>query len=226
MHRVRYCCPQLRAISDEDDAPAAVRELVAAAIVDGSSIDAAIGTEYKREADMLFSSANLTVQRILWPRGIVTPPHDHRIWAVVGVFAGEETNRLYERSPEGLKESGRQAVAQGDVIVLGADAIHSVENPRLGWTAAHHVYGDDISTVERSAWGPDGREVPYGEMTSAAKTMFQPVYELAAERGVTIDDEARYLAFTALRAWYEFERRYPAPAEARSIVAAAWKLPQ
>jgi hypothetical protein len=86
------------------------------------------------------------------------------------------------------------------------------------------VYGGDISTVERSAWGPDGREVPYGEMTSVAKAMFQSAYDLAAERGIAVDDDARYLAGTALRVWYERERRYPAPAEARGIVADAWNL--
>jgi predicted metal-dependent enzyme (double-stranded beta helix superfamily) len=213
-----------RAAAGEGDAPTAVAEVLAAATDDGSSIDAALGAEYKREADVLFSSPNLTVQRILWPRGAVTSPHDHRMWAVVGVYGGEETNRLYKRSSEGLNECGGQSVAQGDVFVLGADAIHSVENAGSGWTAALHVYGGDILTVERSAWGPDGREVPYGEMTSAVKAMLQSAYDLAEERGAAIDDQALSVAITALLAWCKLERRYATPAEARGIVTDAWEL--
>jgi hypothetical protein len=61
-------------------------------------------------------------------------------------------------------------------------------------------------------------------MVAAAKAMFQSAYDLAEERGETIDDEARYLAMTALRDWYERERRYPTAAESRGIVADAWTL--
>jgi hypothetical protein len=146
------------------------------------------------------------------------------MWAVVGVYAGEELNRVYERSPGGLKESARRVVVPREVFVLDADAIHSVENcRRRGWTAGLHVYGGDIVTVERSAWGPDGREVSFAANASASRAMFQAMYDLAAERDEALDDEARYLATVALRAWCERERRYPGPGEARRIVAAAWQ---
>lgn len=208
----------------EDDVVAAVREVVSVAIGDGPAIDAALRTEFRRAGDTLFSSEVLTVQRILWPPGFVSAPHEHRMWAVVGVYAGAERNRVYERSPGGLSQCELRTVGEREVFALGADAIHSVESvPRAGWTAGLHVYGGDILTVERSAWGPDGREVSFAANASANRAMFQAMYDLAAERDEGLDDEARYLATVALRRWCERERRYPQPREARRIVAEAWQ---
>jgi hypothetical protein len=50
------------------DTLAAVQEIVAPAIGDPASIDATLGSEFKGESDTLFSSPDLTVQRIQWPR--------------------------------------------------------------------------------------------------------------------------------------------------------------
>lgn len=202
----------------------AVQEVVAAAIVDGAAIDSALGTELKPEPETLLSSDHLTIQRIIWPPGLGSPPHEHRMWAVVGVYAGEELNRIYERGSGGLRERGTRAVAERDVFVLDADAIHSVENPDRNWTAGLHVYGGDIVNIERSAWAPDGREVPFAENSTARRAMFPPMRELAQAHGMKLDDEARYLAFIALTAATERERRYPTPAEARQIIADAWNL--
>ena len=184
-----------------------------------------LGTELKGNNDTLFSSEALTVQRIIWVPGLPSVPHEHRMWAVVGVYAGEELNRIYERSPDGrLTEIRTRAVPERDVFVLDADAIHSVENCGDQWTAALHVYGGDIVHIERNAWGPDGREVPFAEVDSARRAMFAPMRALAEEHGTPIDSKARYLAITALTAATERERRYPTPAEARQIIAIAWKL--
>ena len=202
----------------------AVQEVVAGEIVDGAAIDSVLGTELKPEHETLISSEDLTIQRIIWLPGFGGSPHEHRMWAVVGVYAGEEVNRLYERSADGLTECGTCVVPEREVFLLDADAIHSVENPDRTWTAGLHVYGGDIVNVERSAWGPDGREVPFAENAGARRAMFRPMRELATEFGTKIDDEARYLAFTALTTETERQRRYPTPEEARQIIAAAWNL--
>jgi predicted metal-dependent enzyme (double-stranded beta helix superfamily) len=215
-----------RGAADDADPVAAVHEIVAAAIVDGSSIDAALGTEFLPGTvePPLLSSEDLTIQRILWPPGISVMPHEHRMWAVVGVYAGEELNRIYERSTDGLTEVRRCAVAPREVLVLDEHAIHSVENLCREWTAGLHVYGGDMLHRERSAWGPDGREVSSDENTAAYAQMIQGMYQLAADHGERIDAEARYLANRALVAWWERERRYPTPAEARGIIANAWQV--
>jgi predicted metal-dependent enzyme (double-stranded beta helix superfamily) len=206
------------------DALAAVQEIVATTIGDPGSIDATLGTEFKGESDTLFSSADLTVQRIQWPPGIDSSAHEHRMWAVVGVYTGFELNRIYRRSPNGIEECGRRPLGEGEVLVLGPDAIHSVENPLRRRTAGLHVYGGDILSVERSAWGPDGREVSFATNAAPARAMFQAMRDVAGDHGKQLDDEARYLAITALRAACERERRYPTSAEARHIVGQAWHL--
>ena len=75
-----------------------VQEVVAVAIFDGAAIDSALGTELKPGHETLFSSEDLTIQRIIWLPGLGSSPHEHRRWAVVGVYAGEELNRIYERA--------------------------------------------------------------------------------------------------------------------------------
>ena len=164
------------------------------------------------------------MERIIWPAGLRSSPHEHRMWAVVGVYAGEELNRLYRRAPDGLAEASAQSVSEQEVFVLDSNAIHSVENPAREWTAGLHVYGGDIVNIERSAWGPDGREVPFSKNRDAHRAMWKPMRDLAREHGLRIDGDARYLAFVALSAFCEREHRYATSAEARAVVADAWNL--
>lgn len=92
-------------------------------------------------------------------------PHDHRMWAVIGIYAGQEDNRFYRRSgPDRrmLIESGGKELAEGDVLALGDDVIHAVTNPLAKLTGAIHVYGGDFVTKPRSQWGPGPvEERPY-----------------------------------------------------------------
>jgi predicted metal-dependent enzyme (double-stranded beta helix superfamily) len=148
-----------------------VRAIVSNAIGDSASI----GDGY----EVLLWSQHLTVQRILWPSGLFTSAHEHRMWAVIGVYRGAELNHFYERTPDGLKECEGRTVACGEVLVLDADVIHTPENPHREVTAALHVYGGDILAVERNAWGPDGREAPYGDDLSSFLSLFKPMNDLA-----------------------------------------------
>jgi predicted metal-dependent enzyme (double-stranded beta helix superfamily) len=214
-----------QAAANAEHPVSAVQEVVAAAIRDGSAIDAVLGTEIKREHDTFLSSQDLTVQRILWPGGSWSPPHDHRMWAVIGVYEGEELNRLYERACEGLQESRICAVSKKEVLALEADAIHSVENPHRELTAGLHVYGGDIVGIDRSAWTPHGREVPFSENYSRQMAMFQVLRDLATERGESLDADARYDALRALRAACDREQRYLTPDEARPVAEQALSGP-
>ncbi len=88
-------------------------------------------------------------------------PHDHRMWAVIGIYGGQEDNAFYRRSTPGartLVDSGGTQLVEGDVLLLGDDVIHSVTNPREVLTGALHVYGGDFFDTPRSQWGPGPRE--------------------------------------------------------------------
>jgi predicted metal-dependent enzyme (double-stranded beta helix superfamily) len=92
-------------------------------------------------------------------------PHDHRMWAAIGIYAGQEDNSFYRRSgPDRreLTESGGKQLVTGEVVMLGDDTIHGVTNPRDRLTGAIHVYGGDFVNQPRSQWGPGERvERPY-----------------------------------------------------------------
>lgn len=89
-------------------------------------------------------------------------PHDHRMWAVIGLYGGREDNTLHRRTPDGLAVAGEKRLETGDVAVLGRAIIHSVANPLRTLTGAIHVYGGDFVAAQRSEWVPGTfEERPY-----------------------------------------------------------------
>ena len=207
------------------DPPSAVREVVAAAVVDGAGIDAALGLENATFPSALFESDELTVQRITWWPGYRSQRHEHRMWAVVGVYVGVEVNRLYRRTRAGLEPAATHEVGVGDVITLDETAIHSVENPLRTRTAGLHVYGGDILTQPRSAWGPDGKEQPFNEHAPLESAMFVFARQVSTDAGIDLDDDTKYAAMKALAAERERVGRYLTDAEARALICEAWGLP-
>ena len=86
-------------------------------------------------------------------------PHDHRVWAVIGIYTGREDNIFWRRLPsqEGgrVEAAGARALGVKDAVLLGRDIIHSVTNPLPRLTGPIHVYGGDFFGLERSEWDPE-----------------------------------------------------------------------
>ena len=100
---------------------------------------------------------DLTVLNVVWAPHMRLFAHDHRMWAAIGIYGGQEDNAFYRRSVDDrreLTESGGKELTVGDVLVMGDDTIHAVTNPLEQFTAAIHVYGGDLIGEERSQWGP------------------------------------------------------------------------
>jgi predicted metal-dependent enzyme (double-stranded beta helix superfamily) len=123
---------------------------------------------------VVYSSPELTVLHVVWAPGMTLYPHDHLMWAAIGIYAGQEDNTFYRRDPEAprsVTESGGKELRTGDVLVLGKDAIHGVTNPLDRLTGAIHVYGGDFVNQPRSQWGPGPlEERPYD--LDIARTQF------------------------------------------------------
>jgi predicted metal-dependent enzyme (double-stranded beta helix superfamily) len=112
---------------------------------------------------ILYRSSDLTVLNVIWPPLMTLFPHDHRMWAAIGIYGGREDNAFYRRDGDSLVSSGGRELTDGAVLLLGADVIHSVHNPApRSYTGAIHVYGGDFVGTPRSQWDPDTlREQPY-----------------------------------------------------------------
>ena len=103
---------------------------------------------------------------IVWPPSYTQTPHNHLLWAEIGVYTGREDNIFWRRIPgeDGRVEAaGAKALCERDAEALGHNIIHSVTNPIPRFTGAIHVYGGDFfKPGRRSEWDPETlREEPW-----------------------------------------------------------------
>lgn len=111
---------------------------------------------------MLHASPTLTILNVVWPPRMRIFPHDHRMWAAIGLYAGREDNTFFRRQGGHAVKSGGKTLDERDVALLGDDTIHAVSNPLDRYTAAIHVYGGDFIETPRSQWDPETlTEEPY-----------------------------------------------------------------
>jgi predicted metal-dependent enzyme (double-stranded beta helix superfamily) len=109
----------------------------------------------------LHVSPELTVLKVVWAPGMGLWPHDHRMWAAIGIYTGGEDNTFYRRGGPGLLETGGRELRPGDVCLLGDDVVHAVHNPTSSFAGAVHVYGGDFFATPRSEWdSPTAEERP------------------------------------------------------------------
>ena len=98
------------------------------AIARPSDVAAALPPE-RAEIVPLHVSPELTVIKVVWAPGMTLGPHDHRMWAAIGIYTGGEDNAFYRRSGPELVGSGGRSLRPRDVCLLGDDTIHAVTNP-------------------------------------------------------------------------------------------------
>jgi predicted metal-dependent enzyme (double-stranded beta helix superfamily) len=157
MFEVERFVAECRAALAEPAAEVAVRDLVARATAAPSEMEAALGTPSRGDIVTLHRSDELTILNVVWAPGMAIYPHDHRMWAVIGLYGGREDNTFYRRAPEGLVVAGGKQLDTSDAVVLGRQVIHAVANPLRRFTGAIHVYGGDFFATPRSEWDPETR---------------------------------------------------------------------
>jgi predicted metal-dependent enzyme (double-stranded beta helix superfamily) len=145
----------------DPDPQRAVRELLIRTLENPRPVAEVLGKDLGG-LDVVFNSPELTVLNVIWAPGMALYPHDHRMWAVIGIYGGIEDNTMYRRGPERIVPAGGRKIGESDVLALGADAIHAVANPERRFTGAIHIYGGDFINQPRSQWDPDTLvEQPY-----------------------------------------------------------------
>jgi predicted metal-dependent enzyme (double-stranded beta helix superfamily) len=145
----------------EGDARLAVRDVLERIVSQPEGLAGRLG-DPKVGLDILYRAPNLTVIHVVWPPGISLFPHDHRMWAAIAIYGGQEDNAFYRRREGRIVPSGGRELRVGDVLLLGDDAVHSVRNPARTHTGAIHVYGGDFVDMPRSQWDAETlEERPY-----------------------------------------------------------------
>ena len=143
----------------EEKPERAMREVVVRAVSDPGALLRALGEPRRAEIQRLHQAPDLTVLNVIWAPRMTLMPHDHRMWAVIGIYSGREDNifwrRLGEETESRVEAAGARSLSNGDVVSLGRDIIHSVNNPIPRLTAALHIYGGDFFEQPRSEWDPE-----------------------------------------------------------------------
>lgn len=140
-----------------------VEQLMREAMADVGALQQALGINTDALFQPLYRSADLTIANMCAAPGSTSPIHNHCMWGVIGVYAGQEDNFLYSREGGELEKTGHRSLSRTDVMVMPDNLIHAIHNPLSEFNAALHVYGGDlVERPGRSIWNPESDvEEPY-----------------------------------------------------------------
>lgn len=141
------------AASREPEPRSALKEVLTRAVADDAAMASALNPT-KAGIDRLHVSDDLSVLNVVWGPDMRIQPHDHRMWAAIGMYCGGEDNTFFRRADGGLIQSGGKELRPRDSVLLGDATIHAVHNPTDRLAGAIHIYGGDFFTTPRSEWDP------------------------------------------------------------------------
>ena len=170
------------------DGQKAIRELVLQAVSDPAGVMAELGEPTEAGVFPVYSGPDLTVINFIWAPYMTLLPHNHNMFAVIGIYAGREDNVFWRRLEEGdgtgpaIEAAGADSMGPGQVATLGRDIIHSVANPIDKLTSAIHVYAGDFFNppTPRSQWDHE--------------TLIEEPWDMDHTRSVFRDADTRYKA--------------------------------
>jgi predicted metal-dependent enzyme (double-stranded beta helix superfamily) len=142
----------------ESDAQAAVLEVLRRAVERPSEWLECLGEPVRADIQVLHRSKDLTIFAATWTPQMTLMPHNHLMWANIGIYTGREDNIMWRRSGGSIEACGAKALFEGDVAALAVEAIHSVTNPLPRFTGGIHIYGGDFFDTPRSLWNPETLE--------------------------------------------------------------------
>jgi predicted metal-dependent enzyme (double-stranded beta helix superfamily) len=150
----RFIADCRAALSESSPVPA-IKETLERTVADASEVEAALGTPREGKIGSIYHGPDLTILNVVWAPGMTVYPHDHRMWALIGLYGGREDNTFYRRGGRGLEVAGGRQLDPSDTTLLGPSIIHAVTNPLRVFTGAIHIYGGDFFGMPRSEWDPE-----------------------------------------------------------------------
>src|SRR5581483_9934971 len=104
----RYPCVVALAVDDivarcraaiAEHTPAlAVRDVLDELVAGPTALQHALGPVERGGITPLHHAPDLTVLHVAWTPGIALYPHEHRMWAVIGMYGGQEDNAFFRRA--------------------------------------------------------------------------------------------------------------------------------
>lgn len=151
-----------------------IKELIREAISDPDGVKNAFenaeALERQGPITFAFRDFELSIADVTTPSGLRSPAHNHKMWAVIGVYEGQEHNRFFQYEGDRLIEEGERLLKHGDIAVLHPEAIHAIYNPLPTSSSAIHVYGGDlVNRPDRSMWNPQTIDREDYEITQLIK---------------------------------------------------------
>ena len=103
---------------------------------------------------------SLALFSLVVPSGSETPIHDHLAWGLVGLYRGEQEERIYAPRQGSLDLLEQRALAPGDFYVLipPRDDVHSVRTTSAETSVSIHLLTNDTGCVWRHAYDADSGE--------------------------------------------------------------------
>jgi len=141
--------------NSDSDPQAAVKDVLARAVSNPNAVLAALGEPSEAGINIIHRSETLTIFNATWTPQMNLMPHNHLMWANIGIYTGREDNIMWKQADNHIEAFEAKALFAGDAAALPVDAIHSVTNPLLRFTGGIHIYGGDFFDTTRSQWDPE-----------------------------------------------------------------------
>ena len=76
------------------------REVLARAVRDPAAVLATLGEPKRAGIEVLHRGFRVTILNLVWGPQMSFMPHNHHMWAVIGLYTGREDNIFWRRLPE------------------------------------------------------------------------------------------------------------------------------
>ncbi len=144
------------------DSQKSVQEVLARAVSEPAAVLHGLGEPMQAGIHTLYRADDLTILNVIWAPLMLLLPHNHNMWATIGIYSGREDNITWERQGPVVEAASAASLSEKDVFPLPETAIHSVTNPIERLTGAIHIYGGDFFAKPRSEWDAETlRERPF-----------------------------------------------------------------
>src|SRR4029078_6538461 len=77
-----------------------VREVVERTVADPGAVLKGIGEPTRAGLHKLSHAPDLTTLNLVWGPMMTLMPHNHQMWAVIGIYSGREDNIFWRRLPD------------------------------------------------------------------------------------------------------------------------------